>query len=194
MGSVNTILTVILVITGGLMTFLIMLQEGKGGGLAALGGTKAAGIEGVTNPIRRATGYMAALFFLLAIVLGVVNRPTASTIPTGGGDEETPTAATSNESGPSATVAAPAVVPAVPTINTVPANNATTPKTTTEKAPDGAKPDATKPDAQKAEPAKNEPGKTEAPKTDANKTEPAKTEPAKPAEQAKPDTKAPEQK
>src|SRR5437868_15165457 len=76
MPSVHTILTVILVAVGGFMTFLIMLQEGKGGGLAALGGTKAAGIEGVTNPIRRATGYMAGLFFILAIVLGIINRPT----------------------------------------------------------------------------------------------------------------------
>src|SRR5437868_14176151 len=75
MPSVHTILTVILVVLGGLMTFLIMLQEGKGGGLAALGGTKAAGIEGVTNPIRRATAYMAGLFFVLAVILGIMNRP-----------------------------------------------------------------------------------------------------------------------
>src|SRR6185295_41000 len=73
--QINTVLTVILVIVGGLMTFLIMLQEGKGGGLAALGGTKAAGIEGVTNPIRRATAWMAGLFFVLAVILGVMNRP-----------------------------------------------------------------------------------------------------------------------
>jgi len=69
------ILTGILVLVAVFMIFLIMLQEGKGGGLTALGGTKAAGIEGVTNPIRRATGYMAGLFFILAIVLAIINRP-----------------------------------------------------------------------------------------------------------------------
>ena len=60
------------------MTFFILLQEGKGGGLAALGGTKASQVEGVTNPIRNFTAYLAGAFFLLAIVLGVLHRPTAS--------------------------------------------------------------------------------------------------------------------
>ncbi len=58
-----------------LMVFLILLQEGKGGGLAALGGTRAAGVEGVTNPIRRATVYMAAIFFVLAIFIGRLGKP-----------------------------------------------------------------------------------------------------------------------
>lgn len=57
------------------MTFFILLQEGKGGGLAGLGGTKAAGVEGVTNPIRRATAVLSIIFFLLAILLGVMARP-----------------------------------------------------------------------------------------------------------------------
>lgn len=77
-GWIKGILLVLVVGCGVLMTFLIMLQEGKGGGLAALGGTKAAGVEGVTNPIRRATAYLAALFFILAIALGIVNRPERS--------------------------------------------------------------------------------------------------------------------
>ena len=61
-----------------LMTFLILLQEGKGGGLAALGGTKAASVEGVTNPIRRATGYLAGIFFLLAVMMAASAKKTAS--------------------------------------------------------------------------------------------------------------------
>ena len=76
--TVTGVLTGVLVLVGAFMTFLIMLQEGKGGGLTALGGTKAAGIEGVTNPIRRATAYMAGLFFLLAIALAMINRPSKS--------------------------------------------------------------------------------------------------------------------
>lgn len=59
------------------MTFFILLQEGKGGGLAGLGGTKAAGVEGVTNPIRRATAVLSIIFFLLAILLGVMARPSS---------------------------------------------------------------------------------------------------------------------
>src|SRR5436190_7182259 len=74
-GWVDIILTGLFVFVGMIMTFFILLQEGKGGGLAALGGTKAAGIEGVTNPIRRATAWMAGLFFVLACVLGIMNRP-----------------------------------------------------------------------------------------------------------------------
>jgi len=72
---ISNIVLVLFVVVALLMTFLILLQEGKGGGLAALGGTKAAGVEGVTNPIRRATGYLAAMFFVLAIVLAAMHRP-----------------------------------------------------------------------------------------------------------------------
>lgn len=64
----------IFVVVALLMTFFILLQEGKGGGLTGLGGTKAAGVEGVTNPIRRFTGYLAGIFFILAIVLGLMAR------------------------------------------------------------------------------------------------------------------------
>ena len=67
------ILSVAFVLVALLMTFLILLQEGKGGGLSALGGTKAASVEGVTNPIRRATGWLAGIWFVLAIVLGALH-------------------------------------------------------------------------------------------------------------------------
>jgi protein translocase SecG subunit len=49
-----------------LMILAILLQEGKGGGLAALGGTRAEQVVGATNPIRRFTVYLAVFFFLLA--------------------------------------------------------------------------------------------------------------------------------
>jgi protein translocase SecG subunit len=77
-GWVDAILSVLAILTAILMTFFILLQEGKGGGLAALGGTKAAGVEGVTNPIRRATGYLAAMFFVMIIILGIMHKPTQS--------------------------------------------------------------------------------------------------------------------
>lgn len=55
-----------------LLTFLILLQEGNGGGLASLGGTKAPEIVGVANPIRRATVVLAILFFVVATILGIL--------------------------------------------------------------------------------------------------------------------------
>ena len=70
----DLILTSILCFVAMMMTVLILMQDGKGGGLAALGGTKADGIDGVTNPIRRATAFLAGIFFVLAIVLGILHR------------------------------------------------------------------------------------------------------------------------
>jgi protein translocase SecG subunit len=69
------VLKVLFILVALIMTFFILLQEGKGGGLAGLGGTKAAGVEGVTNPIRRATAVLSIIFFLLAVLLGVMARP-----------------------------------------------------------------------------------------------------------------------
>ena len=65
-GIVVTIAQVLFLIVTLLMIFAILLQEGKGGGLAALGGTRAEGVVGATNPIRRLTVVLAILFFLLA--------------------------------------------------------------------------------------------------------------------------------
>ena len=138
-----TILTVILAAISVLMVFLIMLQEGKGGGLAALGGTKAAAIEGVTNPIRRATAYMAIIFFLLAVTLGLYNRPKASAVPF---DEDKPVIEAPAAAGiPVAPATLPVgqlptlnvgnlppapAVPAVPAVTVTPANPVVTPAAT----------------------------------------------------------------
>ena len=65
-GLVVSIAQVLFFIVTILMVFAILLQEGKGGGLAALGGTRAEGVVGATNPIRRLTVVLAILFFLLA--------------------------------------------------------------------------------------------------------------------------------
>jgi len=76
-GILVTILKGLFVLVALIMTFFVLLQEGKGGGLAGLGGTKAAGVEGVTNPIRRATAVLSIIFFMLAILLGILARPSA---------------------------------------------------------------------------------------------------------------------
>jgi protein translocase SecG subunit len=67
----NSILTWMTVIVALVMTFLILLQNGKGGALSGLDGTKAAEVEGVGNPVRRATGYLAVCFFGLAVLMGI---------------------------------------------------------------------------------------------------------------------------
>ena len=164
---IDMALTGLFVATGAIMTFFILLQEGKGGGLTALGGTKAAGVEGVTNPIRRATVYLAILFFTLAIILGIIHRPRAS-IAIGPG---APAAATP-EAAPSAVPASPAGTPAIP---------ATEPKAPMPEAKKiegavelpGTKTEATKP----AEPPKAE-AKKEEPPVEPKKAEAKKEEPA----------------
>ncbi|MHC4250723.1 MAG: preprotein translocase subunit SecG [Planctomycetota bacterium] len=81
-----------------LMIGAILLQEGKGGGLSALGGTQAESAFGASNPIRRMTVVLAILFFLLAGFLSVmssrgsvspgVERPEAVEEPAGEADDE----------------------------------------------------------------------------------------------------------
>jgi preprotein translocase subunit SecG len=80
METVLIVLKVLLVLSALLMTFFILLQEGKGGGLAGLGGTSAAGVEGVTNPIRKATAYLAGVFFLMAVLIGFLGRSEESVL------------------------------------------------------------------------------------------------------------------
>lgn len=63
----------LLVIVAAIMTFFIMLQDGKGS-LAFLDGTKASESIGVVNPLRRATTCLAIVFLGMAILLGVLAR------------------------------------------------------------------------------------------------------------------------
>jgi protein translocase SecG subunit len=65
-GALTVVAYVIYVGAAVLMVFAILLQEGKGGGLSALGGTQAESAFGATNPIRRMTVVLAIVFFLLA--------------------------------------------------------------------------------------------------------------------------------
>jgi len=142
------------------MTFLILLQEGKGGGLAALGGTKAAGVEGVTNPVRRATAYLAVVFFIMLVALGIMHKPTSM------GGTLFNTAATG------AGAAKPAEVPATtaPVAPVAPAPAPEAPKAV--ELPKISAPATTEP--KPAETLKTEAPKVEAPKTDAPKAEEAK--------------------
>ena len=74
MEIVHGVLVAVLLICSVIMTFFILLQEGKGGGLSALQGTKGGNIEGVSNPVRRATVFIAAIWMLCAIFLAILAR------------------------------------------------------------------------------------------------------------------------
>ena len=65
-------LTVLAVMIGILMTFMILLQDGKGAGLTALDGTKAAGLDGVRTPVRRWTAVLAAVMVALLIAINSI--------------------------------------------------------------------------------------------------------------------------
>jgi protein translocase SecG subunit len=60
-----------------LMIVAILLQESKGGGLAALGGTRAESAFGASNPLRKMTVVLSILFFILASGLYLALRPKA---------------------------------------------------------------------------------------------------------------------
>jgi protein translocase SecG subunit len=70
----STVLRVVLVIVAFSMTALIMVQGGKGDGMAAFGGTRAEETVGLVNPLRFWTGILAALFFVLVIVLALAGK------------------------------------------------------------------------------------------------------------------------
>ncbi len=65
-------------ITALLMLGAVLLQESKGGGLAALGGTRAESAFGASNPLRRLTVILSVLFFVLASVLAIALSPERS--------------------------------------------------------------------------------------------------------------------
>ena len=74
---------------GLLMVGAILLQEGKGGGLSALGGTQAESAFGASNPVRRMTVVLAVFFFLLAGFLSYMSPRSKVTF----GEGRTPAAA-----------------------------------------------------------------------------------------------------
>ena len=62
---------VLFVLVSLLISFAILLQEGKGGGLSALAGGSSQQIIGTSNPLRRLTVILSIGFFGLAAILAV---------------------------------------------------------------------------------------------------------------------------
>jgi protein translocase SecG subunit len=97
--TILVICGVIYGLSGLLMMGAILLQESKGGGLAALGGTRAESAFGASNPLRRLTTVLAILFFVLASVLSlalpgsgksVTDQPTSEGSGMSEGEEPAP--------------------------------------------------------------------------------------------------------
>jgi preprotein translocase subunit SecG len=110
----------VLVLDGLFLAVVILLQSGKGGGLAAVGGSGGTMTEGVlggrqaTTVLTRATWTAGAIFMIMALVLSImssrarlpesvieVNAPVTSTAPApvlpGGGEQPAATEAGSSD-------------------------------------------------------------------------------------------------
>jgi len=70
------VLTVLLFLVATLLVGVILLQESKGGGLAALGGTSAESAIGARTPLRKVTVYLLVIFISVIIILGMVLKRT----------------------------------------------------------------------------------------------------------------------
>jgi protein translocase SecG subunit len=185
MGSIILVLFVIVAV---LMTFLILLQEGKGGGLASLGGTKAAAVEGVTNPIRRATGWLAGMFFVLAIFMALLHRPDAgrklvTPPPSVGADASASVGDAMQNASQNLTPeqVKDQIQRAMADRPSANPNAQTLPIPAEVKMPTEIKMDIPKPDAPKVDPAKLDSAKPDAVKPEAPKTDAAPVPPVAPA-------------
>jgi preprotein translocase subunit SecG len=127
--TLRTVLLVIFVIDAILLVIAVLLQSGRGGGLAgALGGIggadSALGVRAASQ-IEKATGVMAAVFLILALVLGL----TAGTqrVPTGDSpvDERGVLETTGTPTTPPAGMGTPVTPPEA--LTTSPAGTTTTP-------------------------------------------------------------------
>lgn len=63
------LLGIVFFLVGFLMLCLILLQEGKGGGLAAMGGAATDSVMGASNPLRRWTTYFFIAFVALSLAI-----------------------------------------------------------------------------------------------------------------------------
>ena len=71
MEILHAVLSMVMVLCSLNLIFFILVQDGKSGDLVV--DTQGVHIEGVTNPVRRATGFIAAIWLVSAIMLAVLN-------------------------------------------------------------------------------------------------------------------------
>lgn len=77
MSFIYTLLWVIFVVDSLLLVLIVMLQSGRGGGLSGMlgGGGMAESALGPRTGLPRITGVMAGIFFVTAILIGILTRP-----------------------------------------------------------------------------------------------------------------------
>jgi len=76
LGFLMTLLWIVFVADALLLVLIVLLQSGRGGGLSGMlgGGAAAESALGPKSGLSQITGWMAGIFFLLAIVIGRLNR------------------------------------------------------------------------------------------------------------------------
>ena len=94
---VTTLLWIVFVVDSILLTLIVLLQSGRGGGLSGmLGGGAAEAAVGPKTGLPRITAWMGGIFFLSAILIGYMTRgESLGTLKRTGGKEpeKTPTGA-----------------------------------------------------------------------------------------------------
>ncbi|GHV19283.1 hypothetical protein AGMMS49959_03760 [Planctomycetales bacterium] len=71
-------LSVVFFIVAFLMICAILLQEGKGGGLASMGGAATDSVMGGRNPLRKFTAFCFAIFVIVVVGLNYANSRQAN--------------------------------------------------------------------------------------------------------------------
>jgi len=87
-----TLLWIIFVVDAILLVLVVLLQSGRGGGLSGLlgGGGMAESALGPKTGLPKITGWMAGIFFLSAILIGILTRPRGAMDTTEGGGRKKP--------------------------------------------------------------------------------------------------------
>ncbi|MFH0914562.1 MAG: preprotein translocase subunit SecG [Chloroflexota bacterium] len=147
-GKLKTAVLVVCCVIYGLCALMliaiILLQESKGGGLAALGGTRAESAFGASNPLRRMTTVLSIVFLVLAGVLSLWLAPEVTKSGKKGDDKDKKPAGATEKPGDTKPVSATVDIPVgEPKKDAEPAKDA--PKDTPKDAPKDAPKDSAAP-------------------------------------------------
>jgi len=82
---IYSLLWIIFIVDCVFLVLIVLLQSGRGGGLSGMlgGGGMAESALGPRTGLPRITGVMAAIFFITAILIGVMTRPRQAMEETG---------------------------------------------------------------------------------------------------------------
>jgi len=103
---IYSLLWLIFIVDCVFLVLIVLLQSGRGGGLSGMlgGGGMAESALGPRTGLPKITGVMAAIFFITAILIGVMTRPRQAMEETGAAavpTEKSPTTQTTPTSGES---------------------------------------------------------------------------------------------